>query len=133
VSGIRSVLDGAFAADTANPGTVPSVPSAGHCAAVAAILYARYGGHLVSANVEGESHWFNRLPTYSGPMDIDLTADQFGRSRVNFSTAKKLYPRSRQRQADDLLPETVSRAQLLAERAGIAFSPAKFPRYQLVS
>ena len=45
---IRSALEPAFSADTALPGSNRRVSSAGHCAAVAAIVRRRLGGWLVT-------------------------------------------------------------------------------------
>ena len=79
---IRRALDSAFAPDTAILGGTPGVPSAGHCAAVAVIVQRIFGGDFVSAVVEGQSHWFNRVPLGGKTVDVDLTGDQFGRPTI---------------------------------------------------
>jgi putative hydrolase of the HAD superfamily len=114
----RRLLEAAFAPDTAYPSSAGSTASSGHCAVVAAITQQRLGGKLLSANVEGESHWFNRLPTAAGECDVDLTGDQFGRPPVQVQPAGQLYESGVVRPFADLLPETLERASRLAARAG---------------
>src|SRR5207245_1002509 len=74
-SSLRLRLEGVFALDTAVLGAKGDSSSAGHCAAVAAVVQEVLGGRLVSAKVEGESHWFNRLPGVDATHDVDLTGD----------------------------------------------------------
>ena len=71
-----------------------------------------FGGDLVSAVVEGASHWYNRI---NGAY-VDLTGDQFGQAPVQVSTSE-LYPSTRERQPSELSFETKLRAKKLAERA----------------
>lgn len=114
---LRERLEPVFAQDTALPGTPPSIPSAGHCAAVAAVVQQRFGGGLVSAYLEGEPHWFNRLATDATVWDVDLTGDQFGFPAVQVAKSGDLYPRTTPRDVCELEPETIERAARLATRA----------------
>jgi hypothetical protein len=115
---VRQRLDRAFRLDSAAPGTTWTVPSAGHCAAVAAIVEAEFGGKLVSTVLQGQSHWFNRLLIDGQWRDIDLTGDQFGFAPVQCDDEGSLYGRTRLRERDELNAETLSRASALARRAG---------------
>lgn len=117
---LRRKLDGAFSRDTAAAGTVLSVPSAGHCAAVAAVVHAELGGQFVSTTIGGRSHWFNRLEDGGLLVDVDLTGDQFGYPRVRIAPVGELYPSSRVRTAQQLDVETLRRALLLAVRSGLS-------------
>lgn len=112
---LRQNLEAAFADDTRAPGTVSSCPSAGHCAAAAIVVRRVLGGEFVSALVDGQSHWFNRVDGF----DVDLTGDQFSRPKVQISIAGAMYPDSRIRSAAELMDETIRRADLLAKRAGV--------------
>mgnify|MGYP005812940445 CR=1 FL=1 len=113
---LRTVLQGHFAPDTAVPGTTGSVPSAGHCAAVAYIAYRLDPNRvLVSAKVEGQSHWFIR----EMGIDWDITADQFGKEPIAAAGNGRLYPETRRRSVAEVNEETRARARLLAERSGL--------------
>ena len=114
---LRSALEFAFNADTALPGSKASLPSAGHCAAVAAIVHRRLGGWLVSAVVGDETHWFNRLRAGKRLIDVDLTGDQFGRAPIQIATFGHLYRGTRVRRPGELLSETLARAEKLEQRA----------------
>lgn len=114
---LRSRLEASFGLDTAAPGTISAIPSAGHCAAVAAIVYSEFGGELVSTFVRGQSHWFNRLRVGRRVFDVDLTGDQFGFDDVRVDTANGLFPTVRLRSCEQLNEETLLRALRLAERA----------------
>lgn len=114
---LRRRLEPAFGPDTAIPNSALEPASAGHCAAVAAIVYARFGGTLVSAIVDGQSHWFNRLHANGTDIDVDLTGDQFGQPAVQITSARTLHEPSRVRAFEQLLEETRHRAVLLARRA----------------
>ncbi len=116
---IRGHLEGAFAGDTAVPGTISSVPSAGHCAVVALIVQAALGGDIASTQHRGESHWFNRFVTARGVVDVDLTGDQFGYAPVRVAPAGELFPDTRVRGMTDSRDETIERAITLATRAGL--------------
>jgi putative hydrolase of the HAD superfamily len=120
---VRRSLDGAFASDTALAGSRAATPSAGHCAAVATIVYGMFGGQLLTTSVDGESHWLNRLPTSHGAMDIDLTGDQFNRAPVQMGVPGALYDQVILRRFEELHVETLQRAELLATRAGLVVVP----------
>lgn len=115
----RAQLERAFSLDTAQPGTLVKVPSSGQCAAVAIVLHEMLGGVMVSAIVDGQSHWFNRVCTREGEMDVDVTADQFGFSPVRIARAGELYPATRIRQAEQLSSETRRRAKMLKRLSSI--------------
>ena len=114
---IRSALEPAFSADTALPGSKADVPSAGHCAAVAAIVRRQLGGWLVSAAVGNDIHWFNRVRAGKRLIDLDLTGDQFGRAPIQIATFGHLYGGTRVRRPAELLPETLARCEKLEHRA----------------
>ena len=114
---LRRALEDAFRTDTALPGTRGERPSAGHCAAVAALVQKRLGGWLVSAVVYDESHWFNRIRAGKHLVDVDLTGDQFGREPIQIAGFGRLYTGTRVRRPAELRPETVARAQVLEKRA----------------
>lgn len=117
---LRMTLESAFSSDTAVPGTMSSIPSAGHCAAVAILVQSMLGGEFVSTTFHGDSHWFNRIDG----CDIDITGDQFGRHSVEIVPQGTLYPNTRVRNASELTQETHERAYRLALRANIG---GKFP------
>jgi hypothetical protein len=116
---LRVRLDPVFGPDTSNTRVLGQVPSAGHCAAVAKIVHDMLGGMFVSAIVAGESHWFNRFQIGTEYLDVDLTGDQFDRTRIQVGTAGTLYAGTRLRGPEELNPETRKRAKMLAERAGL--------------
>src|SRR5262245_57116842 len=89
---LRQRLEEAFSSETSAPGFEGDVSSAGHCAAVAVIVRQVLGGELVSAQVAGHSHWFNRVASDGGDVDIDLTGDQFAKPAIQISRAGALYP-----------------------------------------
>ncbi|MBI2752334.1 MAG: hypothetical protein HYX46_02300 [Betaproteobacteria bacterium] len=116
---LRARLAGAFSGDTATPGTVSRIPSAGHCAAVAAVVRAEFGGQFVSTIVDAQSHWFNRIHVGGQSFDVDLTGDQFGLGEIRIARAGNLFPSSRVRGVEELNDETLRRARLLASRSRI--------------
>ncbi|GIV04170.1 MAG: hypothetical protein KatS3mg015_3000 [Fimbriimonadales bacterium] len=118
---LRATLEPAFSRETASPQTSSAgkPPSAGHCAAVAAIVWQRLGGELVSARVQGESHWFNRVKIGERVIDVDLTGDQFGLPPVMAAEPGRLHPGTRPRTPSELQDETIQRAILLARKAGL--------------
>jgi hypothetical protein len=116
---LRRRLDGAFRPDTASKGFPGTTPSTGHCAAVAAIVHELLGGEMVSTLVQGHSHWINRVECDGRSIDIDLTGDQFGRAPIQIGHPDELYPGLRVRSPTELTAETLERARLLAERAGL--------------
>lgn len=117
---LRSRLERAFRPDTAAAGFTGHTRSAGHCAAVAAILHEIMGGQMVSTVVEGQSHWLNRLSVDDEQVDVDLTGDQFSRPPLQIGPPNLLYDGLRVRGVDELNDETLERARLLAERAEFA-------------
>lgn len=123
---LRSRLEPAFSPETAIPGLVneKSPPSRGQCAAVAVVAHEVLGGEFVSAIVNGESHWFNRVRSDDRAVDIDLTGDQFGFPSIQIKDAGALYPGTRVRVSADIREETKARARLLAERAHISVKVA---------
>jgi len=114
---LRAQLDEVFARDTAAPSCEWTGGSRGHCAAVAVLVNLLYGGEFVSAVVNGESHWFNRLTVDAGTLvDVDLTGDQFGFPKVRMTTPGAMYDGTRVRGSGDLRQETIDRALLLSHR-----------------
>lgn len=123
---LRVRIEPFFRSDTAAPGTDSPILSAGHCAAVSAIVQAELGGDFVSAIVEGQSHWFNRLEVGRHLCDVDLTGDQFiGHEPVRIVPVGELYGPTRARAAEQLNDETLRRALLLAKRAGLRTAAGK--------
>ena len=122
VQALRELLELFFAKDTAAPGfrhSPESPASTGHCAAVALIAHAFLGADIVSATVQGESHWFNRIVTNESVCDFDLTGDQFGFPSVYIDGEGRLHSGTRVRDLSEANIETVARARLLARRAGL--------------
>jgi hypothetical protein len=113
---LRRLLEMGFSSETAQHGRTKAVLSAGQCAAVAIIVQQEIGGDFVSARVEGESHWFNRLSTSQGLVDADITADQFGYSPVRIARAGELYQGTRLRKEAELAAETIHRSELLRHK-----------------
>jgi hypothetical protein len=116
---LRARLERSFSPDTALHGQQSDILSAGQCAAAAAIIWEMLGGSLVSANVHGVSHWFNRIQIDDQLLDLDLTGDQFGYPAIQIKPAEELYLYTRERSPDELNDETLYRAILLARRAGL--------------
>lgn len=119
IKGLRVLLESHFSKDTTVPGTVSTVPSAGHCAAVAIIAHALFGASIVSAIVQGQSHWFNRAEIDGKELDFDLTADQFGLPKILTGKRGTLYPKTRIRKIEDANTETIERTIVLAQKAGL--------------
>lgn len=114
---LRTQLEKGFSPETSLPGHTPGRLSAGQCAAVALVMHELLGGQLVSATVGGVSHWFNRLETGDGQIDVDTTADQFGLPPIRISRAGELYPGTRVRHDSDVRDETRRRSNLLKQKA----------------
>lgn len=114
----RAQLEKSFSSDTAVNTFESAVPSAGHCAVAAVILWKTVGDALVSANVNESSHWFNRIQINNQLFDCDVTGDQFGFPTVQIKPAEELYPCTRERSPDELSEDTLRRAVLLARRSG---------------
>jgi hypothetical protein len=119
VASIRGALEPAFASDTALDQMSGPVPSAGHCAAVAVLVNDLLGGTLVSAIVNGQSHWFNRVQAGNGVVDVDVTGDQFGLESIRIGAAGTLYEDTRVRTHEEVHEETFVRATKLGTRAGL--------------
>ena len=124
---LRGLIEPHFGPETAAPGWTGKVPSAGHCAVVSALLSARglpdepeARVECVSVTLESGSHWFNRVTRGNLSVDIDLTGDQFGHSPVRVADPDDLYEeRARLRKHEDLNEETLGRARMLAQKAGL--------------
>jgi len=116
---LRGKLEIAFSPETSVAGARRHTLSSGQCAAAAAIVFERIGGVFVSAIVENESHWFNRIQIRGSAFDIDLTGDQFGRPAIQIGPEGSLYDGTRIRRPEELKEETIRRANALAREAGI--------------
>jgi hypothetical protein len=103
---LRKDLEKCFAAETVYFFN-EEVTSTGHCAIVAAIIYKRFGGDLVSAYVNGIKHWFNKIDNYY----IDLTGDQFGFDPVQIK--KDLYEDCLIREWAHLNSTTLERLEIM--------------------
>lgn len=117
---LRRQIEPEFRSDTAARGFTGAAPSTGHCAVAAVLVQRLFGGEFVSAIVEGDSHWFNRIETCDGKVDVDVTADQFNRGPIEIAAAGRLYAGTRVRYFDDLNTETLQRALLLARRSSLS-------------
>ena len=117
---LRSRLERAFGPETAAPGFTGTARSTGHCAAVSVILNQIAGAQMVSAKVQGTSHWFNRLTVDGRQVDVDLTGDQFGLEPIRVANADSLHAETRIRSFADLNNETIDRAARLARRTGLS-------------
>jgi hypothetical protein len=116
---LRERLESSFTPETAFGGEKGNVASSGHCAAVAYIVFNKFGGSLVSATVQGDSHWFNKIHVGIKCFDLDITGDQFGRPSIQIGADGSLYDGERVRQLGNLREETIARASKLAKKAGI--------------
>lgn len=119
VTDLRELIEPHFSSDTAADGFPKTTKSSGHCAAVAVLMHELLGGSLASAYVDGLSHWFNRFDTEVGPVDVDITGDQFGLASIRSAPAGELFPDTRIRQDDEVNRETIRRASRLARRSGL--------------
>lgn len=115
---LRRRLEVAYRPDTAAPGFSGSTASTGQCAATSVITRQILGGEMVSAKVEGVSHWFNRFRVNDAFFDADITGDQFGRPVLQIAREGDLYAETQLRSPEHLNAETLRRARLLADRAG---------------
>ena len=125
---LRRRLEMSFTPETALANNNSVVASAGQCAAVAVIVFNKFGGLFVSASIDGSSHWFNRVRVGATLVDVDLTGDQFGRPSVQIGVAGSLYMGERLRDFNDLKRETLARANKLAMKAGLAECPQSLDR-----
>lgn len=119
ISELRHRLEAQFSPDTAYSGTRHGTASAGHCAIVAAITALTVGGQLVKTSVGGVSHWFNRLTDRGMTWDVDLTGDQFGLPAVQIAPEGHLYSDTKEADFSSLDRDTLRRAVVLADRAGL--------------
>ena len=51
-----------------------------HCGPVSYLVQKKFGGHIVSGKIKGESHLWNRL---LDGKEIDLTSDQYGGNGIS--------------------------------------------------
>jgi hypothetical protein len=116
---LRGKLEIAFSPETSVAGARRHTLSSGQCAAAAAVVFDTIGGVFVSAIVENESHWFNRIQICGSAFDIDLTGDQFGRPAIQIGLEGSLYDGTRIRRPEELKEETIRRANALARKAGM--------------
>lgn len=101
-----AALREAWAADTSAQSTWSAdCPSQGQCAVTALVVQDYLGGRIVRGEVEGVSHYWNRV----AGEDIDLTRDQFVRFvLVNTSVRAREYILS--------FPDTARRYNTLRRR-----------------
>jgi len=116
---LRGLIEKGFSPETAAAGFRGTGPSTGQCAATAIVVREVLGGEFLSALVEDQSHWFNRVPLSGRPMDLDLTGDQFGLPAVQLTDVDQLYVGTRVRSPSDVDRDTLRRAIRLAEQAGM--------------
>lgn len=107
---LRWALKQSWTEETKHPSTTSDIPSAGQCVVTAVFIYFAFGGELVSAIVNGESHWFNRFYIGADEYDVDLTGDQFGFKPIQIKEAGLLYGNSRVRRIGEVNMETLLRA-----------------------
>ena len=111
-----------FSKDTAYSPDEWKGGSDGHCAVVALLARHRFGGDLVSAEINNQSHWHNLFWWNEGfPVCVDLTGDQFGRDaiQVRFANPAWIYERTRARDVSEVDAKTKSRAAKLNSRSGV--------------
>lgn len=87
LSGMRGLPVFQWAADTAQDASrwTPDNPTFGHCAVAALLVQDTMGGDLMRVLVDGDSHYFNRLP--SGTL-VDVTVSQFGGREIDYTAAE---------------------------------------------
>lgn len=122
---LRQLFDSVFSEETAAPGTDYTIPSAGHCAVAALFIYNRFGGELLSATVDGKSHWFNRITVFDKTIDVDLTGDQFNKSdtskldqrgHIEIAEPGFMFPGTRVRTIKEVNQETFDRYEIFARK-----------------
>lgn len=76
IENIRIKLEKAWDKSTAVDQSEWSIerPSIGQCAVTALLIHKLYDGKILRAKVNGESHYWNRLPNR---VEVDFTSDQF--------------------------------------------------------
>jgi hypothetical protein len=112
---LRKDLENIWSQETALPGTTSGIPSAGQCAASSVVIQKYMGGKLASTNIDGISHWFNRLCSDT-EYDVDLTGDQFGYPKIQVAARDTLYPNAKERSLSDVNTETMKRVDILIKR-----------------
>lgn len=113
---LRQRFERVYRPDTAAPGFHGHTASTGQCAATSVILRELLGGDMVSAKVEGLSHWFNRIRIGNASFDADITGDQFGLPSLQIAPAESIYSETQVRNLGQVNDETLHRARRLAER-----------------
>jgi hypothetical protein len=83
-AGLRACMERVFTCDTAFGACKDWAPSAGHCLLSAMVVQELYDGDIRTSSVENVPHYWNRIPYIGGDgeLEVDLTADQFGRDPV---------------------------------------------------
>ena len=67
-------------------------PLRGHCGAVSYVVSNLLGGEILQGNVNGEPHFWHRLPDGS---EMDYTASQFGDADYHYPIGKVAKPRKK--------------------------------------
>lgn len=113
---LRELLQLHFSPETSYLGKESVIPSTGHCAVVAVIIYFLFNAQLVSTRIDKVSHWFNRIRINGSDYDCDLTGDQFGFEPFKIDLADSLYDDTRTRTIDEVDMGTFNRAFLLIKK-----------------
>jgi len=109
-------LQRAWCAETAAPGTDGAGPGRpiGQCAVSALLMQDLFGGELLRAVIDGQSHYWNRIP---GGGELDVTRGQYP-DEVEIPRGV-VVPRSRLLEGDRAAAaRTVERYRLLCDRVG---------------
>jgi len=116
---IRETLEPHFSQDTSiSPGDYFSgrSSSAGHCGAVAVILYHMFPMSELMTIHGPDGHWFNKI---NGKY-VDITGDQFGWPPIQIVSNKhSAYPNATSRSLRDVPDDIYRNARTLAIRAGM--------------
>ena len=86
---LRDAMDSVFACDTAFGDCNNNSMSSGHCMLSSLIIQDMYGGDIKGGTINGIPHYWNTLCH----LDVDLTGDQFNKSRIQIKKGN-LYPSS---------------------------------------
>lgn len=108
---IRQYVSWGWCNETVSGPDGDAMDSYGQCAVTALWVLERYGGSLVSARVNGVSHWYN----YTENLYVDLTGDQFGYPEIQISN-DPIYPNSKFRSFDEIDGATWNRYQILLDK-----------------
>jgi hypothetical protein len=102
----------AWAADTSvDPAWSSTCPARGQCAVTALVVQDYLGGQLVRAEVDGISHYWNRI----SEEEVDLTREQFvGFAPVDINSRSRYYILS--------FSDTAKRYETLKARVAVALS-----------